>query len=358
MTRPARIGVFLNGLPDFEALFALLKVLAGHGALDLSVFMTTALARKEPRAAPMLRAAGMVPVVRPNRWLKHVYRPYLKRFDILLGLSDPLTDGTAHGKRTAEIARAGVPCVSVQHGVIQRDWTYSNDGTELPWGSGLVLLFEPPEPSVFGEAAAIARPVGFLKPAVFAPRPLAPETAHSFAKYRQRLLFCHSFRWADRFSQDQIRACYDLIERFARANPDVLTILRSHRGKRRAAMEALDHRLQACPNVVFSRQDSGPLKGLTMTDVLAASDLMISTPSTALLDGLYMDRPAAVYANDSEKFEALPQITNLGALQAFSDAPERFAPAYDAVRGRFGRIEDNLARAAEEIEAFAARVVA
>jgi hypothetical protein len=109
MTRRARIGVFLNGLPDFEALFALLKVLAGRGALDLSVFMTTALARKEPRAAPMLRAAGMVPVVRPNRWLKNDYRPYLKRFDILLGLSDPLTDGTAHGKRTAEIARAGVP---------------------------------------------------------------------------------------------------------------------------------------------------------------------------------------------------------------------------------------------------------
>lgn len=357
MTGRARIGVFLNGLPDFEALFPLLKIMAARDRLGLEVFMTSALTRKEPRALPMLKGAGIVPVVRPNRWLKHVYRPYLRRFDILLGLSDPLTDGTAHGRRTAAIARAGKPCVSVQHGVIQRDWTYSQTGTQLPWGSGLVLLYEPPEPSVFGDAAGIARPVGFLKPGVFAPRPLAPETARIFADHRKRLLFCHSFRWADRFSQDQIRACYDLIEAFARANPDVLTILRSHRGKRRAAMEALDRRLEACRNVVFSQQDGGPLKGLTMTDVLAASDLMVSTPSTALLDGLYMDRPAAVFANDSEKFEALPQITDLEALQAFSDEPERFAPAYDALRTRFGLVEENLLRAAQEVEAFAAQQI-
>ena len=357
MTGRARIGVFLNGLPDFEALFPLLNVLAARDHLGLEVFVTTALTRKEPRALPLLKAAGIAPVVRPNRWLKHLYRPYLGRFDILLGLSDPLSDGTAHGSRTAAIARAGKPCVSVQHGVIQRDWTYSRTGQPLPWGSGLVLLYEPPEPTVFGDAAGIARPVGFLKPGVFAPRPLDPDTARAFAEYRQRLLFCHSFRWADRFSQDQIRACYDLIEGFARANPDVLTILRSHRGKRRAPMVDLDRRLEACPNVVFSHQDGGPLKGMTMTDVLAASDLMVSTPSTALLDGLYMDRPAAVFANDSEKFEALPQITDLAALQAFSDAPERFAPAYDALRARFGRIEENLVCAAEAIETFAARQI-
>jgi hypothetical protein len=356
MTGRARIGAFLNGLPDFEALFPLLNVLADRGHLGLEVFMTSALARKEPRALPLLTGAGITPLVRPNRWLKHFYRPYLSRFDILLGLSDPLTDGTAHGRRTAAIARAGLPCISVQHGVIQRDWTYSRTGAPLPWASGLVLLYEAPERSVFGDAVEVARPVGFLKPGVFAPRPLASDTARGFADFRQRLLFCHSFRWVDRFSQDQIRACYDLIEGFSRANPDVLTILRAHRGKRRAPMVELDRRLQACPNVVFSQQDSGPLKGMTMTDVLAASDLMVSTPSTALLDGLYMDCPAAVFANDSEKFEALPQITDLAALQAFSDVPDRFGTAYDAVRTRFGRIEDNLLRAAEEIEVFAARL--
>ncbi|WP_071675544.1 hypothetical protein [Nioella nitratireducens] len=356
MNGKARIGVFLNGLPDFEALFALLRVLAARGRVDVNVFATTALARKEPRALPLLRGAGMVPVVRPNRWLKHLYRPYLKRFDILLGLSDPATDETAHGKRTAAISRAGKPCVSVQHGVIQRDWTYSDSGGPLPWDSALVLLYEPPDPSVFGPAIGKAASVGFLKPAVLDPRPLPPGVAPAVAAYRQRLLFCHSFRWQDRFSQEQIRTCYDLIEGFARANPDVLTILRSHRGKKRAPMAELDRRLAACPNVVLSHQGSGPLRGMTMTDILAVSDLMVSTPSTALLDGVYAGRPAAVFANDSDKFTGLPQITDPASLQAFSDAPHSSAASCDALRNRFGDIASNLDNAAEEIEAFAAQV--
>ncbi len=353
MSGKARIGVFLNGLPDFEALFALLRVLAARGRVEIVVFATTALIRKERRVLPLLRGAGLAPIVRPNRWLKHAYPLYLGRFDTLLGLSDPATDGTAHGKRTAAIARAGKHCISVQHGVIQRDWTYSDSGATLPWDSDLVLLFEPPEPSVFGPAIGKATSVGFLKPAVFAPRPLPPDVASTFARYRQRLLFCHSFRWQDRFSQDQIRTCYDLIEGFARANPDVLTILRSHRGKKRAPMAELDRRLAACPNVIFSHQGSGPLRGMTMTDLLAVTDLMISTPSTALLDGLYAGRAAAVFANDSQKFEGLPQITDGASLQAFSDAPERFATAYDALLQHFGDIDENLVRAAEAIEAAA-----
>lgn len=352
-----KLGVFVNGIPDFENLYHLLWRLKARGRIDLRVFTTSGLLRLEPRTRALFRGAALDPVIRPNRLMKWPvwYRRVLRDLDMVLTLGDPLNDQSNHGHRTAHMADIGLPTIYAQHGVIQEDVTYRKHDRTIDFHSGLIFLFEPlgANRTLFAPGVTDRMTVsGFLKKPSLPPKPPQAGFAADIAGYRQRLLFCHSFRWAGRYSGADIDAFYGMIEGFARAHPDVAIIIRAHRGKRRGAYSDYDRKLQAAVgNVYFSYQHSGPMKGMTMTDVLALSDVVVSTPSTALLDALYAGQPAGVYLNDSEKFAGLPQVSDAAGLAALS-AGGMTDGMRDLLR-RFGDVDANIERTCDQIEAFA-----
>lgn len=352
-TRP-KLGVFVNGIPDFENLYHLARRLKERKVVDLRVFATTGLLRLEPRTRALFAQARLDPVIRPNRLMK--WKPWYRRalgdLDAVLSLGDPLNDQSNHGQRTAHMATINLPTIYLQHGVIQEDVTYRKHDRAVEFHSKLIFLFE-----ALAENRAIFAPDvaermeagGFFKKPSLPPKPPATAFAAELARYRQRLLFCHSFRWAGRYSSADIDAFYAMIETFARSHPDVAIIIRAHRGKRRREYSEHDARLEsAVGNVFFSYQHSGPMKGMMMSDAVAMADVVVSTASTALLDALYEGRPTGVYLNESEKFTGLPQVSDAIGLAALSASD--FSGGMRDIVERYGDVDANIERICNRIE--------
>ena len=89
-----------------------------------------------------------------------------------------------------------------------------------------------------------------------------------------------------------------------------------------------------------------------MDDLLAVTDVLVSTLSSAILDALYMDIPVAVTINDSEIFKPLPQVNDFSSLhQSFSN-PNAHQSSYDEFRRRFGSVDENFEKTCEKIESY------
>lgn len=359
-TARPKIGVFLNGIPDFENLYHLLRRLRARDRVDLRIFATNALMRIEPRTRAMFAQAQLSPLIRPNRLMKWKpwYRRALADLDVVLSLGDPLTDTSNQGQRTAFMAEIDMPTIYLQHGVIQGDVTFRMNERAVDFHSDLIFVFEPPHEAgpIFAPGVTDRMVISgfFKKPSLLPPKPPAPAFAQELARYRQRLLFCHSFRWTGRYSEADINAFYEMIETFARTHPDVAVIIRAHRGKRRSAYADHDARLQAAVgNVYISYQHSGPMKGMMMSDAVALCDVVVSTASTALLDALYEGRPTGVYLNDSEKFADLPQVTDAESLAALAN--DGFSGGMQQIISRYGDVDANIERICDEVEEHAVR---
>jgi len=349
----ARLVFFLHGLPDYEALFPLACRLAERG-LPVVCYGASAALRREPRLRQLIAAAPVAVRLWPNRLLKRLAGLWLRPDDVAVVLSDPALDGSATVARSAYLRKHAIASIFVQHGVIQTMVNYPvPDPAPNRFHSGLLLLYDDPvlATSLVPEARARARQVGFLKAPILAPRPPGADFEQMQAGYSKTVLICHSFRWSERYSNAEIEAFYDLVVSLARGCPDHLFILRGHRGKTRSIHGKNDRALlRQNPNIVMSRARSGPLAGMGMLDVLALSDLVISTASTALLDSLYAGKMAAVYRNEHPVYEALPNIETPRDAMRFLENPAPESGA--AMMRRFGMIEANLDRAAEEIAAF------
>ncbi len=97
-------------------------------------------------------------------------------------------------------------------------------------------------------------------------------------------------------------------------------------------------------------QRHGPLKRMTITDALAISDMMISTPSTAIMDAVYMGKPVAVCFNDHEIFEGLPQITDVNSIKNFVVEAKDNQAVSNYLISRFGNLNDNIEKTCLKVE--------
>ena len=194
-----------------------------------------------------------------------------------------------------------------------------------------------------------AKVSGFLKRAILNVMSPPVDFERQLAIYRKRVLFCHSFRSGE-FDATKITWAYDMVREYCHKNPDVSVIVRLHRGKKRANYNAHDKALaKDCKNAYFSLQHRGPMKGMNMHDVLHLSECLISTASTAILDGLYMGKPAALIANEHSQLATLPEITDVESLTAFVEGGFT-APMQEMVE-LYGDLDRNIAFVCREIEA-------
>jgi hypothetical protein len=115
------LGALLNGVPDVENLYPVLAGLRDGGRVELDLFVTSGLWRREARVRKLLRGSGMAYRVRPNKLMKAgvYYRRLLRGVDRLLVIGDPCNDESVFGARGRYIREAGIPTIHMQHGVIQ-----------------------------------------------------------------------------------------------------------------------------------------------------------------------------------------------------------------------------------------------
>lgn len=294
----------------------------------------------------MIAESGLDVTARPSRWIKLFPKWWLRRGDAAITMVDPTMDNSPTRPRSLAMLELGLPTIFVQHGVMQGKLNLAEDPRGIDYESQLLLTFEDliiPE-ILSEETRKNVRKVGFIKPLLFPPRP--PKGA--LPDHGRAILFCHSFRWAGRYGEEDVARFYDLLGRFARAHPGDLVIIRSHRGKSRALYKAHDAALSVLPNVVFSHAYKGPLRAMSITDVLGLADICVSTASTAVLDSVYMDKPTAIYENDQPVFRGLPNIDGMDSLEALVAAPERADIA--TVQAHYGDVAANIEAACDAIE--------
>ena len=144
---------------------------------------------------------------------------------------------------------------------------------------------------------------------------------------------------------------YKIFDDFCARNPDVLLMIRAHRGKQNTDGKPLDEVLaDKYRNVIIMDRYSGDFAYSSIHDGLSICDGMISHASTAVLDGLYSGKPTGVLDNRWDDLNSLPSITSLASLEAFSNDLDEIDPRDNDVMARFGDIESNLDLAAGHIE--------
>lgn len=345
MAKP-RLIFFFNGLPEYEALFNIARRLLERGKVEPICISPSEVLRREPRLRPMIAASGLTVTLRPSRWIKLFPKRWLRKGDAAITMVDPTMDNSPTRPRSLAMLELETPTIFVQHGVMQGKLNLANDRRDIHYKSRLLLTFEDliiPE-ILSEETRKKVRKVGFIKPLLFPPRP--PKGA--LLDHERAILFCHSFRWAGRYGEEDVARFYNLVGRFARAHTDYLIIIRSHRGKSRELYKAYDKALSKIPNVVFSHAYKGPLRGMSITDVLGLADICVSTASTAVLDSVYMGKPTAIYENDQPVFRNLPNIDTIESLELFCIKPE--TADIGAVKAHYGSVVQNIERACLEIE--------
>ena len=340
------LGVFLYGVPEFETLYHLLKRLNERGKLSLKIILPSSLCRVEPRVLKLLSEAQIPHRVRHSKVIKYFYRSCFREMDAVVGISDPYMDERrAHRRRNRYLIHLKLPSIYFQHGVIQGRLNWGNQIKKSDFYSVAVFLMEFPAKSqqhyFTNSALARIRVSGFIKKPCFAPKSI-PSVTSQLSKYDVRLLICHSLRssWYD---ATEIQTFYSTIEKFAKDNPQIGVIVRPHRGKRRNRYEALDRELKKkFSNVHFMYHHHGPLKRMSITDALSIADMMISTPSTAILDAIYMGKPAAVCLNYHTIFEDLPQITDASSIEDFVANAQKYKECTEKLITRYGNFDENI----------------
>jgi hypothetical protein len=353
MKKPV-LGAFLNGVPDVENLFPILSDLHARGDVEVRVFVTSGLWWREPRVREVLKASGVKMLLRHNRLMKMpwYYKRLLRDVDAMLVIGDPKIDTSIFGKRSAAMIPLGKPTFWMQHGVIQNKIAQTLDGAVTDFYSDPIFYWVDPSHHSVELAPGVVeriRVCGFVKRPILRVKTPGAAFTNELARYRKRVLLCHTFRGGE-YDADQINWAYDMIRDYCHKNPDVAVIVRPHRGKERANYNAHDKALaKDCKNAYFSLQHRGPRKGMNMNDVLNLSDCLISTASTAILDGLYMGKPAAMIVNDRPQLATLPEITDVESLTAFIEGGFT-APMQEMVE-LYGDLDRNIAFVCREIEA-------
>ena len=370
MSNKLSVGAFLFGLPEYETLFPFLRRLNERGIIEPKVFLPTSLCRTEPRARKLLDDAQMTYRALPSKVMKYFYWGCFRELNAVVSLSDPYLDQQrAHRRRNRYLVNLNLPSIYFQHGVVQpninrgnpKQWGHTSE--QIDYYSTAVFHMVYPEESQqkYFSDVALSRieATGFIKQPCFTPSPMKSKLADQLSKFDLRLLICHSLHDNSIVSEEQYQPYYTTLKQFAINNPRIGILLRSHRGRLRKGYKNYDQQIvNECSNVFSMYKHHGPFKRMVMTDALSISDMVISTPSTAILDAIYMGKPTAVSFNFHKIFSDLFQITNADSIEQFVRGFGNHQDGAANLIARYGKFENNIEQACEKVEHFVIQSVA
>ena len=369
--RKRTLGALLSSSPAFETLYPLLKRLKERGELELKIIASSELCRTEPRIPKLLSESQLPYRTLSKTSYRYFYWTCFRDMDALLDIADPaeslpphrrrLIDPHRHQKkRNRYLVNLNLPIIFFQHGVVQTGLNCGFLGSmevnpeQTDFYSTSIFLMEYPAKSqqkYFSESALERIEVsGFINKPCFPTKSPPSSITSKLSKYDVRLLICHSFR-SSMVPKEQVQSFYSMIEQFANDNPKIGVIVRPHRGMKKRGYAAYERNLdKKCSNVHFMYFRYGPLKRMSMTDALSITDMMISTPSTAILDAVYMKKPAAVCMNNHIIFERLPQITDSASIKRFVIDAKYNQESAKQLIARYGNIDENIEQTCSKVE--------
>ncbi len=360
MPQTRNLLVWLDGLPTIETVAYLLSALQARKHVAVKLFLPAGKFLADGPVMRKLSRLGLAPVPVSRLRSKFLFQRDLAAGDAVLVITDPALDRSSRAFRSSAIRRSGKPVIFVQHGAYQSGVnapTGSGQSTGVEYEAGRLLLWQCTqleERFLSRNSLLKVRVTGFIKKPFLPFLPQSDELRDWVARYRSRVLFCQSFRWAGaRFGADTVAEWYAMLDGFLTANPDIGVVVRPHRGKVHRSHSGNDTELlKRHPNLLVSMSNEGPLKDAAIHDCVQLCHSVVCPESTVVLDSVYLDRPVMIMDEMSALFPELPRFDGPETLAAFARDPEFAREASQKVLDRFGRIDDNLSRACDYIEEF------
>jgi hypothetical protein len=354
--RPPRILTFITSRPAFEISFPILERVHLRGRVAPHLVLRSRLRDRDPRYGQVVRASGISASWQTIGRIEVLGLASYWMADAIYAHVDPMAQFKKARLRDRALKASGCPLFYIQHGMIQWGVNRPKKG-ELEYHADRIMLWTDPGPDILSqtmtpEARANVREVGFVKSNPLTPHPDTEKVRADLSGYRRRVLICHKFGQEKlRFSAEMLANAYAWVGDLADRNKDTFFILRGHRGRGHAQRDALDDQIEkAHPNVLISKQGRGMLGSTHMHDVMEVCDMVITHPSTVVLDAIYEDRPVAVLNNTDDLLSGLPNIHSSDELEAFLDDPAQANSGMAALRSDYGEVDANLDRAADVIE--------
>ncbi|MFV2051413.1 hypothetical protein [Aliiroseovarius sp. YM-037] len=356
---------FIPHPPSFEICTGLLFRLHQRGNVAVEAIVGKRLIKTDPRILPLFERSGMPFKVASPIGLELLSLPRMLRADAVLAHTDPVAYYKRIRPRDTVIPKMKVPLIFMQHGMNQLSLNYTRDNIIKNYYAQKFLLWDDLPSNMKEITHEDIRPrssvVGFQKKNLLPAFPGAAEMTEICAAYRQIVLICHNYGSERLHDGAKYTHARDYMGKMVAANPDRLFILRSHRSRNLDGHKDLDTDLaETFDNVLLSDRHSGPLKWAGVHDVMDHADMVISHPSTVVLDAVYRKLPLAIIdtemhriGENADKIAHLPVISDADSAQAFLDGETWRDEMFQPILDRYGPdLDTNIDRAAVAVEEF------
>lgn len=351
----AELLCVLPHMPAFDSCFPLAARLHARGRVKVRVITGPRIRKTEPRVVRAIAGSGIAAEHRSLLDSEVFVLGAMLRADAVLTHSDPIAYGKRTRPRDAYARALAKPVVFVQHGLKQMRLHYAEvPGQAQAYHADLMLLWraltEAERANVAGDPRIEV--TGLLKQNLLPIAPPVPPLAQKIAASRQVVLICHNYGHESALYPDGARdAAFAAWREVFAARPDILFLIRAHRGRKIPDHDAAVGGLVAgLDNVLVSDRHEGLMKFATINDILAVSDRVVTHPSTVVLDALSEGRPVAMLDNHLDELNALPRADSAADFLAWLGADDPLG-AGRAVIEAYGDVDANLNRAAAVVEA-------
>lgn len=348
VVRPPAITLFLDLIQDLDLALPLIDELIHRKDARLKLVVSSWLMERSPRVSAELEARGVAAEVVARAAVLSGAEPSLGDVDALVSVVE--TSDPAHARVHALFQRAralGVPTFSLQHGIENIGLTYF-DAADAEIVSDHVLTWFPREHTP-------SRLPNSLKPRlVHVGRPSQNTSrAHDFdsvfSGFDRLAAVFENLHW-DRYDDTYRRRFLDDCSDFAMAFPTTAVLIKPHHAglwaaKNRGAFPAWT------ANLVMADPTDPFWEPFTAPSLIAAADLVITTPSTVALDAALARKPVAVvaYGHDLPAFQPLPLLQSASDWIAFGEQ----AASADTARKRAAFVTRNTKAGLAERDAVA-----
>ena len=342
--------------PHFESCFPILVALHARDQINVIPLVNRRLKKTEPNIIQAFKNTGLKPKFRSRLWLELLSYFEIKNADAILTYGDPLALPNKLRMRDHYLTASRTPSIFVQHGLMQEGINCDCPSLTKVWYSSRILWWEDYVhsdcPFLTEETGSRIRKVGFIKKNYIPPQSFSKYLMRFIRSFKKTLLVCTTIPGhEDRFDDENVTRTYKMFDIFCSQNPNVLMLLRPHRGKQDQRGKNLDGALVSKHNnILVMDRYSGPFKYTNIHDSLAISDMVLCHASSVALDAVYADLPMALLHNDWKTFKDFPQVSDLEGLQWFVDHADTIDLFNNKSRMHFGELDSNLQIAAEHIE--------
>jgi hypothetical protein len=310
---PVAVMVFMDLVQDLDLALPLIDQILARPDAVLRVVVTNWLEERSPRVSAELEARGIVADVVQRTDVLSGAGPSLAGVDALISVVE--TSDPAHARAHAlfrQARAAGVPTFSLQHGVENVGLTYFDgpQGETRILSDHLFTWFDAGRAPEATPADLRPRLVPVGRPGQDAK---TTDLRAVFAGFQRLVAVFENLHW-DRYDETYRRRFLDDCAEFAQATPDAAVLIKPHHAgmwsaKNRAAFP------QWGPNLVMADPSDPFWEPFTAPSLIAAADLVITTPSTVALDAALARKPVAVVAYGMD----LPAFAPLPLLQSGAD---------------------------------------